>query len=111
MCVCNTLGGICPAPPNPIDGDCGMVIQPPDFRSIEAGAVAIYGCPIGCVLNTTMIERTCDLVNMIFGEWSGVTPTCNRKFLYIIVSTYSSLTVTVIGPAKQDRQCMSYTRL
>ena len=73
------IGGICPAPPNPIDGTCGMVLMPPDFNSVNAGAEAIYSCPTGCVLNTTMNTLICEMVNMTFGEWFGDTPACNRK--------------------------------
>ena len=75
-----SLGGICPDPPNPIDGNCGIVLTPPQFDSVEAGGVATYSCPSGCVLNTTITTRTCDMVNMTFGEWSGDTPACNSKF-------------------------------
>ena len=77
-----TAGGICPQPPTPVSDECldEDNISVPIFMSLEADAVAEYSCPVGCFLNpSNPTSRTCILITLTEGFWSGETPSCTGE--------------------------------
>lgn len=53
-----------------------------DVASLEAGAMATYNCPTGCVLRPSdRSQLTCQEVNITYGIWSPEDPpACDGKF-------------------------------